>query len=73
MVIDETQLQQVTIYTVEVVVVLHIHLDELDEPDEMLELLELQIPMVLVERDEQERLGQHQLAVAVVVVLDSIR
>lgn len=70
---DETQLQQITISTVEVVVVLHIHLDELDEPDEMLELLELQIPMVLVERDEQERLDQHQLAVAVVVVLDSIK
>ena len=70
---DETQLQQITISTVEVVVVLHIHLDELDEPDEMLELLELQIPMVLAERDEQERLDQHQLAVAVVVVLDSIK
>ncbi len=37
------------------------------------EYLALQIPMVLVERDEQERLDQHQLAVAVVVVLDSIK
>jgi len=49
-VLDETRLQQITIFTVEVVEGLRIHLDELDEPDETLELLELQMLMVLVER-----------------------
>lgn len=73
MVLDETRLQQVTIFTVEAVAGLHIHLDELDEPDEMLELLELQTPMVLVEQDEQGHRDQHQQEEVVVVVLDSIK
>lgn len=47
--------------------------DEQEEVDEMQELQGHQMHMDLDEHEEQERLGQHQLAVAVVVVLDSIR
>ena len=70
---DETRLQQVTIYTAEEAVVHHIRMVVQVVQVGLTEYLALQIPMVLVERDEQERLDQHQLAVAVVVVLDSIK